>query len=88
VQRVVCFCFALCAMLFVLCGSVEAQQPGKVPRIGILAPGSSALATSAYHDSFRQGLRDLGYMREKTYSLRFDMQKGSKIGFLILLPNW
>ena len=28
--------FALCAMLFVLCYSVEAQQPAKVPRIGFL----------------------------------------------------
>jgi len=42
--------------------SAEAQQAGKVPRIGILAPGSSALPTSAYHDSFRQGLRELGYI--------------------------
>jgi hypothetical protein len=30
-------CLALCAMLFALCGSVEAQEPKKVPRIGFLA---------------------------------------------------
>ena len=66
----------------------EAQQAGKVARIGILAPGSTATPDSARYDSFRQGLRELGYIEGKTYSLRFDMQKGSKIGFLILLANW
>lgn len=80
---------ALSAVLFALCSSVEAQQAEKVPRIGILAPGSSALPTSpAYHDSFRQGLRDLGYIEGKNILIEIDMQKGSKIGFLILLPNW
>ena len=28
--------FALCVMLLALCSSAEAQQPGKVPRIGLL----------------------------------------------------
>jgi hypothetical protein len=79
---------ALCSLLLAPCSTVEAQQLTKIPRIGILSPGSSAFPTSAYHDSFRQGLRELGYIEGKTYSLRFDMQKESKIGFLILLPNW
>ena len=29
--------FTLCAMLFALCGSVNAQQKGKVPRIGYVS---------------------------------------------------
>ena len=33
---------ALCAMLFALCGSAEAQQPTKVPRIGYLSSRSSS----------------------------------------------
>jgi len=37
----------------------DAQQPGKVPRIGFLSPGS---ATSSPTDAFRQGLRELGYV--------------------------
>ena len=28
--------FTLCAMLFALCSSAEAQQPGKIARIGFL----------------------------------------------------
>ena len=31
------FCFALCAMLFALSFPAQAQQPGKVYRIGYLA---------------------------------------------------
>ncbi len=29
-------CIALRGMLFALCSAVQAQQPGKVPRIGFL----------------------------------------------------
>jgi hypothetical protein len=32
----------LCAMLFALCWSAEAQQPAKVYRIGYLSPGDAA----------------------------------------------
>ena len=32
----------LCAMLFALCYSAEAQQPKKVPRIGYLSAGDPA----------------------------------------------
>jgi hypothetical protein len=35
------FWFALCAMLLALCLPAQAQQPKKVPRIGVLLPGSS-----------------------------------------------
>jgi len=37
----------------------EAQQVGAVPRIGFLSPG---VAASAPNESFRQGLRELGYV--------------------------
>jgi putative ABC transport system substrate-binding protein len=51
----------LCAWLFALCSSVEAQQPKKVARIGFLSLNSrSSIATNA--DAFRQGLGDFGYI--------------------------
>jgi len=50
------FWFALCAMLFALCLPVEAQQAGKVYRIGWLAAGGR------HYDIFRQRLRELGYV--------------------------
>jgi putative ABC transport system substrate-binding protein len=40
----------------------EAQQAGKVPRIGVLGTGPSG----AQWDAFRQGLRELGYMEGRT----------------------
>ena len=43
----------------------EAQQPKKVPRIGLLGGGSAA-AIAGRIDAFRQGLRDLGYVEGKT----------------------
>jgi putative ABC transport system substrate-binding protein len=58
------FVLALGAMLFALCVTAEAQQPGKVSRIGFL----STLSFSAMADrieTFRQGLRELGYVEGK-----------------------
>src|SRR5438034_6756017 len=54
----------LCAMLFALCFSAQAQQPTKVPRIGFLSSLSPG-AVSARMDAFRQGLRELGYVEGK-----------------------
>ena len=42
----------------------EAQQPGKVPRIGYLGLTSPS-ANSARIEAFRQGLRELGYVEGK-----------------------
>ena len=50
----------LCAMLFALCASAEAQQPKKVPRIGFLSVGSAA-SMSGRVEGFRRGLREQGY---------------------------
>jgi putative ABC transport system substrate-binding protein len=45
-----------------------AQQPGKIPRIGLLISLSSDAAVT-YIDAFRQGLRELGYMEGKNLIL-------------------
>jgi putative ABC transport system substrate-binding protein len=58
------FCLTLCATLFALCSSAEAQQPTKIPRIGYLI-GSSLSTSSARREAFRQGLRELGYVEGK-----------------------
>jgi putative tryptophan/tyrosine transport system substrate-binding protein len=55
---------ALGTLLLVLSMSAEAQQRGKVPRIGFLG-ATSASANAARMDGFRQGLRDLGYVEGK-----------------------
>jgi putative tryptophan/tyrosine transport system substrate-binding protein len=54
--------FALCSLLLAPCSAVQAQQPGKVPRLGWLAsPG----VTPDFYEAFRQGLRELGYVEGK-----------------------
>jgi putative ABC transport system substrate-binding protein len=68
----------LCAMLFALRFSAEAQQPSKLPRIGYLSPTSPSVSPARI-EAFRQGLRELGYMEEKALSLSIDMQRGSSI---------
>jgi putative tryptophan/tyrosine transport system substrate-binding protein len=68
----------LCTLLHTLCHPVEAQQVGKVPRIGILMPGSSAFPTSARYDSFRQGLRELGYVEGKNIFIEIRYAEGKQ----------
>jgi putative ABC transport system substrate-binding protein len=60
----------LCAALFAFCVSSEAQQPKKVPRIGVLT-GGSALANRGRHEAFRQGLGELGYVEAKSIILEW-----------------
>jgi putative ABC transport system substrate-binding protein len=59
----------LCAILLALCFSAEAQQPGKVPRIGYLTAGGSP--NDPGFMAFREGLRDLGYIEGKNVIIEF-----------------
>jgi putative ABC transport system substrate-binding protein len=58
--------FTLSAMLFALCVSAEAQQSGKVYRVGYLSGG---FASSTFNlDAIRRELRELGYAEDKNIS--------------------
>lgn len=59
----------LCALLFALSFPAQAQQPGKIPRIGYVTAGGSL--TDPGFVAFRQGLRDLGYVEGKTIAIEF-----------------
>jgi putative tryptophan/tyrosine transport system substrate-binding protein len=65
----------LCAMLFALCGSVDAQQPKKVPRIGFLYAGSPS-GQLARAEAFRQGLRELEYVEGKNIVIEYRHAEG------------
>jgi putative ABC transport system substrate-binding protein len=60
----------LCAMLFALCVSTEAQQAAKVPRIGYLT-GATPVGQAARVEAFRQGLRELGYAEGKNIVVEY-----------------
>ena len=70
------FGLTLCAMLFALCFSAEAQQPIKVPRIGYLITSLSAAAAST--DAFRQGLRELGYAEGRNIIVEWRSDEGKR----------
>src|SRR5262245_26919176 len=53
----------------------QAQQPKKVPRIGLLAP-FSASSDSPRRDAFLQGLRDLGYVEGKNIAIEYSYTEG------------
>jgi len=69
------FCLALGAMLSALSFSVEAQQTGKIPRIGYLS-SLSASSDSSRNDAFRQGLKELGYVEEKNVAIEYEFAQG------------
>ena len=47
--------------------AADAQQPGKVPRIGFLFYGSPG--PSPELDAFRQGLHELGYLEGQNIAI-------------------
>jgi putative ABC transport system substrate-binding protein len=61
----------LCAMLFALCGSVEAQQTGKVSRIGYLDGGTASGIATVLLDAFRHELGKLGWIEGKNITIEY-----------------
>ena len=61
---------ALCSMLLAPCSAVEAQQAGKVPRIGIL-DATTASSSAVLWDAFRQELSKLGWIEGKNFSFEY-----------------
>jgi putative ABC transport system substrate-binding protein len=53
----------------------EAQEPGKIPRIGLLGPRSSSDG-APFFDAFRQGLRELGWVEGRNITLEYRFAEG------------
>jgi putative tryptophan/tyrosine transport system substrate-binding protein len=64
---------ALCALLFALCVHAEAQQAGKISRVGILgsSPPSGLLA-------LRQGLHELGWIEGRNLAIEYRSDEGHR----------
>jgi len=68
------FCIALSATLFALSFPADAQQAGKIFRIGVLDRGTAA---SAVHlDAFRHELSKLGWIERKSISIEYRFAEG------------
>jgi len=68
-------CLLLTAWLLTS-GHVEAQEPTKIPRIGFLSSLSPSSIT-ARTESFRRGLRDLGYVEGKNIVIEWRYAEGN-----------
>src|SRR6185369_6317988 len=73
-------CIALCAMLFALCLPSDAQQAGKIFRIGFLDQ-STASGSAVLVEAFRQELSKLGWIEKKNiaFEYRFAEQKSERL---------
>src|SRR6266576_1627430 len=67
--------FTLCAMLFALCLPADAQQPGKIFRIGFL-DDSTASNIAVRLDTFRQELSKLGWIEGKNVAIEYRYAEG------------
>src|SRR6185295_7547475 len=54
----------------------QAQQQGKIPRIGFLHPAVPQNNTVPFLEAFRQGLRELGYVEGKNIQLEVRWGEG------------
>jgi putative ABC transport system substrate-binding protein len=69
------FIWLLTTVLVITVVPVEAQQPGKVHRIGVLISTSSSNAARRVQ-AFQRGLRDLGYIEGKTIAFEYRYAEG------------
>jgi putative ABC transport system substrate-binding protein len=66
---------AFCSMLLTVPFPAWAQQPARIPRIGILIPASAA-SYSARVEAFRQRLRENGYVEGKNIVIEYRYAEG------------
>jgi ABC-type uncharacterized transport system substrate-binding protein len=66
---------ALGATLLTLCFSVEAQQPGKIPRIGYL-DSTTAAGSAVRREAFWQDMRKLGWIEGKNIAIEYRYGEG------------
>src|SRR5439155_3286678 len=69
------FGLTLSTLLFALCGSVDAQQSGKIFRIGFL-DDSTASNIAVRLDTFRQELSKLGWIEGKNIAIEYRFAEG------------
>lgn len=85
-MRVKFVLFTLAAIIPVYAHLAEAQQAGKVPRIGFLS-GSPPSSIKARTEAFRQGLRDLGYVEGKNIVIEWRSGEGKRDRFPALAAD-
>ena len=71
------------ALVLMVAGAVaDAQQPKKVPRIGVLL-STTPSSSSPRMEAFRQGLRDLGYVEGQNIAIEDRRREGRSGGYSV-----
>jgi putative ABC transport system substrate-binding protein len=65
----------LCVLLFALCVSADAQQPGRIHRIGYLVSSDRATEFTRA-EALRRALRELGYIEGKNITIEYRYAEG------------
>ena len=80
----------LCAMLFALSFPAEAQQPGKVPRIGFLQRRAAPTPANPdpLWDAFLKGRRELGYIDGKNIKIEHRYAEGRSDRLDVLIAEF
>src|SRR5512139_1701943 len=75
------FIWLLATIVLAIVQSVQAQPSGKIARVGILFIGGT---DQPYLESFKQGMRDLGYVEGKSvvYLYRYAEGNEARLGAL------
>jgi putative ABC transport system substrate-binding protein len=60
-MRLVAVKLAAASVLLLAASTAEAQRAGKVPRVGLLGPGTASQTLKVQREPFEQGLRELGW---------------------------
>jgi putative ABC transport system substrate-binding protein len=75
-MRLIGFAVVLAIGLTLAPRATEAQPPGKIPRIGILAVGTPTTYVSR-HEAFRRGLREFGYVEGQNITIEYRYGEGT-----------
>jgi ABC-type uncharacterized transport system substrate-binding protein len=79
--------FAACALLIAVCVPAAAQEPKKVPRIGIVGGSQDINDPKSNSSILRQGLRELGYMEGKNILVELRSAEGKTERFPSLVAE-
>jgi putative tryptophan/tyrosine transport system substrate-binding protein len=66
-------------VLVVVGGVAQAQQPTKLPRIGYVSGTGNTNTPGPLVEVFRQGLRDLGYIEDKSITVEYRFSDGNPV---------